>query len=206
MRSGLTPKRIADDVFEFDADTPAEAQALSDVLRATGIAEDVVAGLDRVAVRFDPSRLVEIESWLTSIEPPIPSAESTLSPINIEIRYGGIHGPDFERACAALKLSEDAFIEAHTAAVHTVAMIGFTPGFAYVSGLPRGFSTSRLDKPRPRVSAGSVGISSAYTGIYALNGPGGWPIIGHTNADLFCAEHDDPFLLMPGQRIRFRAI
>lgn len=205
MPAALTPIRVADDVFEFAVGSPSEAQALSDRLRREAVAEDVVAGLDRVAVRFDPADWDRIHAWIQAVKPALPTAKQAAAPIEIAIQYGGAHGPDFDAVCQALGLSPDACIDAHTAPVHTVEMIGFTPGFSYLSGLPDGFNLPRLNQPRPRVPAGSVGVSATYSGIYALNGPGGWPLIGHTDAALFRADREDPFLLTPGQRVRFRA-
>ncbi len=205
MRPRIVPDRISDDVFEFKVATPAKAQALANMLRASGQAEDVVAGLASVSVRFDPLSLDEITDWLDTIpdfETPIAANEPV---IDINVRYGGENGPDFEHVCGVLDLSRDAFIAAHTSPIHTAEMIGFTPGFSYISGLPEAFSVPRLADPRPRVAAGSVGISTTFTGIYALSGPGGWPLIGKTSASLFNAKRHDPFLLKPGQRLRFKA-
>ena len=84
--------------------------------------------------------------------------------------------------------------------------MGFTPGFAYISGMPDGLNITRLDLPRSRVPAGLVGLSAAFTGLYALAGPGGWPLIGRTEATLFSPARANPFLLAPGQRVRFIAI
>ena len=94
----------------------------------------------------------------------------------------------------------------HTSFAFLVDMIGFTPGFAYISGVPNNWDIPRLGSPRPRVPAGSVGLTSGYTGIYSLAGPGGWPLIGHTNADLFKADRETPFLIKPGQTLKFRAV
>jgi len=206
MSSGLTPIRIADDVYEFEVASPGHAQALANKLRATVKAEDVVAGLDRVAVRFDPADFNRVTNQLATIMA-VPAFEpDTGPPVEIAIKYGGEHGPDLEHVCAALDLSVEVLIKLHMDCEHIVAMIGFTPGFSYISGLPEGLSIPRLDNPRSRVPAGSVGITAGFTGIYALHGPGGWPLIGRTDADLFRADREPPFLLSPGQRIRFRAV
>ena len=98
------------------------------------------------------------------------------------------------------------FTFTHTKADHLVEMIGFTPGFSYISGLPGAFEIPRLGTPRPRVPAGSIGISAAFTGIYALAGPGGWPLIGRTQETLFDPNASEPFRLQPGQRVRFKAV
>lgn len=206
MSGELTPVRIADDAFEFKVHSPAEAHALARKLRTANIAEDVVAGLGSVVVLFDPRFIDEVKGWLGQIrasEPPIVSDAPT---IEIGIAYGGEHGPDFERVCQAMALTPEAFIAAHISQIHTVEMIGFTPGFSYISGLTDAFQIPRLSTPRPRVAAGSVGISAAFTGIYALKGPGGWPLIGRTDAVLFDPDRDEPFYLKPGQRLKFKAV
>ncbi len=203
MSTRLNPIRTADDVFEFQVTTPAAAQNLASTLRAQGLAEDVVAGLDRVAVKFKPVNVDAVEAWLHAIAPPSDTPQMSRDVIEIGIHYGGEQGPDLDEVCTALGLSRDAFIAAHTGGEHQVEMIGFTPGFSYISGLPDTFAVPRLSNPRPRVPAGSVGISAAFTGIYSLNGPGGWPLIGRTPAPLFQVGAAEPFLLSPGQRVKF---
>lgn len=206
MPARLIPTRIADDVFELQVRTPGEAQSLAAVLREVAPAEDVVAGLDRVAIRFHPSRAHQVERALRDVTAENKTKPGTAPPIEIGISYGGENGPDLTSVCEALNLSTDAFIASHTQRVHTVDMLGFTPGFSYISGLPEEFSVPRLASPRPRVPAGSVGVSAGFTGIYALHGPGGWQLIGKTDAKLFRANDQDPFLLTPGQRVKFRAL
>ena len=206
MSATLTPLRIADDVFEFQVETSKHAQALADELRSAGLTEDIVAGLDRVSVRFDPARTKQVETWLSGIRS-INLPDQTARPvIDIPVQYGGEFGPDLASICEALELNPKAFIEVHTGAEHEVEMIGFIPGFSYISGLPETFQIPRLGTPRARVPAGSIGISAAFTGIYALAGPGGWPLIGRTPERLFDPDAADPFRLRPGQRVRFKAV
>jgi 5-oxoprolinase (ATP-hydrolysing) subunit B len=203
---GLKPVRTADDVFEITVDGPAEARALAETLRAEGRAEDVVAGMDRVAVGFRPDQADAVAGWLRGIaRVPAPAADAG-DIIQIAVHYGGEHGPDLPDVCVALGLSVEAFIDLHTRREHRVELMGFTPGFAYVSGLPEGMEVARLDAPRPRVAAGSVGISAGFTGLYALDGPGGWPLVGRTFDALFRPDSDHPFRLAAGQRLSFRAV
>ena len=182
------------------------AQALAQTLRNIEWAEDVVAGLDRVCVRFHPRHADEIESLFGKTLDVSPIQNKQTAPIEIAIRYGGADGPDLEQVCDALSLTKDAFIALHTRGEHTVEMIGFTPGFSYISGLPADIKIPRLSQPRSRVAAGSVGISADFTGLYALAGPGGWPLIGRTETLLFDQTGEDPFRLKPGQRVTFRAV
>lgn len=206
MSSGLALIRMADDVFEVSAGSARQAQALARRLRGEGRAEEIVAGLDRVCVRFHPDRIDDTHAWLRGIAVDDLEAEVSASIIEIGIHYGGADGPDIEAICAALDLSQEALIALHTGQIHTVEMIGFIPGFSYISGLPSEVNVSRLNTPRARVPAGSIGISASYTGIYALAGPGGWPLIGRTPEPLFDTESETPFRLLPGQRVQFRAI
>lgn len=206
MSTTLSATRIADDAFEFAVSDPKEAQALAAHLREAKMADDVVAGLNRVAVYFDPSATEDISAWLQTIEYAPRPNDTEARMIEIGVTYGGEVGADLARVCEMLDLARDDFIGLHTATVHHVDMIGFTPGFSYLSGVPKEWSISRLGTPRPRVAAGAVGLSAAYTGIYALPGPGGWPLIGQIDRPLFSADLKDPFILKPGQQVRFRAV
>ena len=82
-------------------------------------------------------------------------------------------------------------------------LVGFTPGFAYIGGLDKQLNVSRRQEPRVCVPAGSVGIAGGMTGLYALQGPGGWPLIGRTSFILFDAAADNPFVLVPGSKVVF---
>ena len=125
--------------------------------------------------------------------------------IDIPVHYGGRHGPDLAEVAAHAGLTEHAVIARHCAGVYRVAMLGFAPGFPYLLGLDPRLAMPRLDTPRTRVEAGSVGIGGAQTGIYPQAGPGGWRIIGRTPSSLFDPARDPPTLLAPGDRVRFIA-
>ena len=85
----------------------------------------------------------------------------------------------------------------------TVAFVGFAPGFAYCTGLPPELAVPRLDRPRARVPAGAVGLAGEYTGVYPTASPGGWRLVGRTDARLWDTDRDEPALLTPGTRVRF---
>jgi KipI family sensor histidine kinase inhibitor len=87
-----------------------------------------------------------------------------------------------------------------------VAFSGFAPGFGYLVGLPDVLCQPRLDRPRTKVPAGSVGIAGEFTGAYPRSSPGGWRLIGRTDAVLFDSHRDRPALLSPGDRVRFEAL
>ena len=123
--------------------------------------------------------------------------------VDIPVRYGGADGPDLAECAARAGLSPEAFIYAHSAGEYTVAMIGFMPGFPYLSGLDDSLAQPRRGAPRSRVPAGSVGIAGGQTGVYPFDSPGGWQIIGRTPLRVFDPMNRHPSLLRAGDRIRF---
>jgi len=126
--------------------------------------------------------------------------------VEIAVHYGGGDGPDLVDVARHAGIGIDDLISRHTAVRYTVAMLGFAPGFPYLIGLDPTLAVPRLDTPRTRVEAGSVGIGGAQTGIYPQGGPGGWRIIGRTRQILFDARRNPPALLAPGDHVRFVAV
>ena len=129
------------------------------------------------------------------------AAESRL--VEIPVRYGGEFGPDLPDVARHTGLTPERVIEMHAAAEYLVYFLGFAPGFAYLGGLPPELATPRLSAPRKRVPAGSVAIGGNQTGVYPIESPGGWRIIGHTDAKLFDPSAAEPVLLRMGDRLRF---
>ncbi|HEX7971244.1 MAG TPA: 5-oxoprolinase subunit PxpB [Thiobacillus sp.] len=121
----------------------------------------------------------------------------------IAVEYGGVAGPDLSALAKQAGMSAADYIEQHASADYIVAFLGFQPGFPYLRGLPAALHAPRRASPRLRVAAGSVAIGGIYSGIYPTAGPGGWHIIGRTDAVLFDPQRDAPALLMPGDRVRF---
>lgn len=126
--------------------------------------------------------------------------------VSIPVCYGGTFGPDLEEVAKRNNLTVKEVITLHSAAVYEVYMIGFVPGFAYLGGMPELLSTPRKLSPRKAVPVGSVGIAGKQTGIYPLETPGGWQIIGQTPLTLFNAEKAEPALLKSGDRVIFKPI
>ncbi|MGW3961960.1 5-oxoprolinase subunit PxpB [Amycolatopsis sp. NPDC005003] len=130
-----------------------------------------------------------------------PSAEPR--EVTLDVRYDG---EDLSLIAADAGVSPEAVVSMHAEAVYTVAFTGFAPGFGYLTGLPPQLRQPRLESPRTRVPAGSVGIAGEFTGVYPRESPGGWRLLGHTSATLFDPHADPPALFAPGDRVRFRSI
>jgi len=123
--------------------------------------------------------------------------------VEIPVVYGGAFGPDLESVAQTHNLAPAEVVARHSAPVYSVYLIGFMPGFPYLGGLDPALATPRLETPRSRVPAGSVGIAGAQTGIYPLESPGGWRLIGRTPLPLVDWQREPPFLLAPGDFVRF---
>jgi|GEM_PF-2595 len=126
--------------------------------------------------------------------------------IEIDVAYGGDAGPDLDDVAAATGLTPDDVIRRHSDAHYTVGALGFSPGFAFLIGLPAELEVPRRATPRTRVPAGSVGIGGAQTGIYSLPTPGGWSLIGRTTRVMFDPNQQSRFEPRLGDRVRFRPI
>jgi KipI family sensor histidine kinase inhibitor len=201
-------RSAGDDLLSVSVADPQTAQRLSADLRDSGDWIEAVAGVDSVVVRFDIASVsrADAENRLSNAAANISEPTEELQVIvEIPVVYGGESGPDFDYVCEELGLSGQAFIEMHCGE-YTVDMLGFTPGFAYIGGLDERLVIDRLEHPRQYIPAGSVGIAGGRTGLYSLPGPGGWPLIGRTDRQLFDAAADEPFALVAGATVIFTAV
>lgn len=126
--------------------------------------------------------------------------------IEIPVLYGGQWGPDLEFVANKNQLSIAEVVAIHTSAVYVVYMIGFAPGFPYLGGMSEKIAAPRKEQPRAVIPAGSVGIAGLQTGIYPIETPGGWQIIGQSPLQLFEVNREVPALLKAGDRLRFVSI
>ena len=126
--------------------------------------------------------------------------------VEIPACYDPEFAPDLDRVARHAEISPNEVVYLHSAAEYRVSCIGFTPGFPFLSGMPKKLATPRLDVPRKEIPVGSVGIGGAQTGIYPMPSPGGWNVIGRTPLQLFDPEKDPPALLQAGDCVRFRTI
>lgn len=123
--------------------------------------------------------------------------------LEIHVLYGNASGLDFETVATTLALSPSELIRLHSEREYTVYMMGFTPGFPYMGILNEKLIMPRMSTPRTRVPAGSVAIAGSQTGIYPLDSPGGWHILGWTPLKLFDPLIENPFLFAPGDTVKF---
>ena len=165
-------------------------------------------GYNSVLVSFDPlvashSELEEIIRNLLQQDINVVRKSRT---VEIPTCYGGEYGPDLDDVSKHCNLSHDEVIRIHSAVEYTVYFLGFSPGFPYLGDLPKQLVTPRLSIPRVKVPAGSVAIGGSQTGIYPVDSPGGWRIIGRTPTRLFQSDNESPTLLQMGDVVRFKPI
>jgi inhibitor of KinA len=142
-------------------------------------------------------RLELIEEGLE--QTPLPEPKWTQVPVV----YGGIYGPDLEGVAKYLQISIEEVIRLHCSQPYLIYMIGFMPGYPYMGELPEALVIPRLKTPRLIVPKGSVAIAQRQTGIYSMESPGGWRILGRTPIELFDPEKDPPALLQMGDFVQF---
>ncbi|GAA2726205.1 MULTISPECIES: allophanate hydrolase subunit 1 [Streptomyces] len=195
---------VGRDALLVEVATAEEAQALHAELlrrRAAGalppVREIVPAArtvlLDGLA---DPRALAaDLERWQV---PPLPATGS--APLVLPVRYDGA---DLARVAELWGVGEREVARIHAGIEYRVAFCGFAPGFGYLTGLPPHLHVPRRDTPRTAVPAGAVGLAGPYTGVYPRSSPGGWQIVGRTDAVLWDPRREPAALLAPGTRVRF---
>lgn len=126
--------------------------------------------------------------------------------VRIPVCYGDEFGPDLEFVANHNKLTMEEVIKIHTSTPYLVYMLGFTPGFPYLGGMSEKIATPRLEKPRVKIPAGSVGIAGSQTGFYPVESPGGWRLIGRTPIKAFDPVNANPFLFAAGDYLQFKSV
>jgi inhibitor of KinA len=170
---------------------------------------DVVPTYRSVAVYFDPLK-TDRQALATLLErestPRSADAETPPDPIRVPVCYGGDLGPDLGVVARRSGLRDEDVIRIHVEGTYRVFMLGFVPGFAYLATVDARIAAPRLDTPRVKVPAGSVGIAGSQTGIYPMETPGGWQLIGRTPLKPFDPDRASPCLFEAGDYVRFYAI
>ena len=167
---------------------------------------DSVPSYKSILIMFDPLQISssEIQSKIANELESIQHQEvNTQLIVHVPTLYGGDFGPDLSFVSKHTNIDEPDVIDLHSSKKYLVYMMGFSPGFPYLGGLPSELETPRLDTPRPKISGGSVGIADKQTGIYPNDSPGGWRIIGRTPIKLFDQNKTPPTLLIPGNYLKF---
>jgi KipI family sensor histidine kinase inhibitor len=199
---------------ELDLAANARARRLATALDAgraavTGV-EAATPGHAGVLVPFDPDAVEEavvravIGAALDALdaEPGMRDAAAEPAVHELRVAYGGPDGPDLAEVAARTGLTEAEVVRRHAGVEHIVLAIGFVPGYPYLGTLPPELELPRRATPRVRVPAGSVAIAGRQTGIYPFETPGGWHLIGRTDAGLWDPTRASPSLLAPGDRVR----
>lgn len=202
-----------DHAILVDWETPGFSDTVNDTvhnlaakLRQSGHYTEVVPGYDSLVCVFDLATrsLASSKRHIEDLLARSTFGETTSGQlVEIPVHYGGADGPDMETICAAAKLSADEVIALHSQSEYRVCMMGFIPGFTFLSPAPKRLHHPRLKTPRAKVPAGSIGIANWQTGIYGLESPGGWQIIGRTPLSIFDVTRETSFLLNAGDRVRF---
>lgn len=196
------------DEIEIDFSINQRVHTLANLIDASaldGIIETVPA-YGTLLVHYDPLILsyAHVKNYLRARIAQVEESDSRKPrQVEVPVRYGGEFGPDLDFVASHCNLQIDDVIHIHSEQTYTIFMMGFTPGFPYMGKLDDSIITPRLQTPRTRVPAGTVAIAGSQTGIYSIDSPGGWQLIGWTPLKLFAPESDSPFLFSPGDKVKF---
>jgi KipI family sensor histidine kinase inhibitor len=185
-------------------------QALDRRVAAAGI-EGVIEAVPTyrsLMIVYDPLR-IGAAALRKRIEKLVPRSAETDAPTrrwSIPVAYGGAHGLDLEDVARAHGLSSGEVIALHSGAEYRVYMIGFSPGLAYLGGLPERLHTPRRTSPRLKVPPSSVALGGIQAAVFSVEIPSGWHLLGRTPERLFDLRRAQPFLLSAGDRVQFRPI
>ncbi|HUE85650.1 MAG TPA: 5-oxoprolinase subunit PxpB [Vicinamibacterales bacterium] len=171
------------------------------------LVRDIVPGYCSLGIHFDPllTDIAALERTIDEEARELRDVDATAdrSVIEIPVRYGGTEGPDLENVAEWAGCTAAQVVERHASRTYRVYMLGFVPGFAYMGRVDSSIAAPRHRVPRERVAAGSVGIAGEQTGVYPIATPGGWRLVGQTDAVMFDAARATPNLLRPGDLVRF---
>jgi KipI family sensor histidine kinase inhibitor len=186
--------------------------ALNEAVLRAGVleVEELVPTYRSLLLRYNPSRTTyeQLVFRIKEIEEKLMESATAVEGkrVTVPVAYGGEYGSDLNYVARYHELTEEQVVRLHSEREYRVYMIGFVAGFPYLGGVPDEIATPRLETPRLKVPAGSVGIAEKQTGIYPCEAPGGWQIIGRTPLSLFNPQRRPPALLEPGDAVRFEPI
>ena len=167
---------------------------------------DIIPAFCSLLINYDP-RVISYDEMKTRMEKilsvEIAAGARKKKVFEIPVCYGGEFGPDLPAIAEHAGLTEQEVIDIHTSTDYLIYMLGFLPGFTYLGGLNERIHTPRLANPRIRIPAGSVGIGGSQTGIYPMDSPGGWQLMGLTPVRTYDPDREVPILVEAGDYIRF---
>lgn len=193
---------------EISPEINAQITALVHMMKAQHIegVTDMIPAFASLLINYDP-RVISYDVLSARLEKLLKleiSGQASDSRIyEIPVCYGGAYGPDLQAIADHAGLSPEEVIQIHSSRDYLIYMLGFLPGFSYLGGLDERIHTPRLANPRIRIPAGSVGIGGSQTGIYPLDSPGGWQLLGLTPVKTYDPSREVPILFEAGDYIRF---
>jgi len=197
------------------------ARATGEYLRQSrpDLAPKMVTGYDSVCLSFDPAHdsQKQLQAWLLElgVSPDfggyltkyMQAGEGANQRLHrVPVVYGGEYGPDLVEVAQLKNLSVAEVIRLHSAATYSVYLVGFSAGYGYMGALPAALDLPRRSSPRAKVPRGTVALAAGMTGVYPLDMPGGWRLIGYTPLSVFEAELDPPVRFLPGDKVQFYPI
>lgn len=195
-------RRCGQDAVLVEVDSLSEVSAVRAALQAASLPNllELVPAARTVLISVHPGTgLTAVRQALETVDLTHP-AKTRSREVRIPVQYDG---PDLHLVAETAGMTEAEVVTLHSSTEYEVAFCGFAPGFGYLTGLPQALHQPRLDTPRTKVPTGSVAIAGEFTAAYPRSTPGGWRLLGHTDAPLFDPRRPEPALLAPGDRVRF---
>ena len=180
-----------------------ENSGISGIVETVPTYRSLMVHYDPEVIRYAPL-MEQLKGLLGQLDQiTIPPSEV----LEIPVLYGGEEmGPDLKFVAEHAGKTEKEVIKIHTSTEYLIYMLGFTPGFTYLGGMSEAIATPRLKTPRVKIPAGSVGIAGSQTGVYPIDSPGGWQLIGRTPVRMYAPDRETPILPQAGQYIKFYSI
>ena len=196
---------------EINLDINHRVTALKMLLKEKGIPGivETISTYCSLLIEYDPM-VIQYDELVNNLKVLVNQLRDIKLPekrvVEIPVAYGGEYGPDLKEVAETHGISEEEVIRLHSEPEYPIYMLGFVAGFPYLGGMNKAIATPRKKTPRLKIESGSVGIAGEQTGIYSVESPGGWQIIGRTPIKLYDPERERPVLLEAGQYIKFKAI
>jgi KipI family sensor histidine kinase inhibitor len=199
---------VIEDGEEIEEGSNSKIRSLTLAMEREGIIGiiETIPTYRSLMVIYEPM-VIELDELIDKVKSILPKMDEMKLPnakvIEIPTLYGGEYVPDIDFVAEHNKISSEEVIKIHTSKEYLIYMLGFTPGFPYLGGMDKKIAAPRLHSPRTKIPVGSVGIAGEQTGIYPIESPGGWQLIGRTPVKLYDPYRKEPVLLNAGDYIKF---